>query len=346
MAGSEEANYALNIALTTLENRLSVVQEENHQLRLKIGERQSVDEGDGRTESEVEVLRAKVADLTRQKMQLTDHIAMVATENRQLWSRLSRLTKDKAGPPSPVASQNLIRSKTFTQNAPNPKLRDKLPDTENLSLEEISLRMLNDVTDAKQQLEKNCHEIMTSSVLGDGENLIGFGFLAEEGAEAEGDATEKMTKILDKCKKLRSTLVKQQTDLKIMKDEQSRKKLKVCRECQERAEVTKPVTVSIDSQTDFEDDHDESLTPPQIPGTPPAVVPPQPRPRQIDHSRIDLLEQKRLADVLDKMCPMCGKIYSTTSRFEEFQEHVESHFVDENEMELSLDRNFEIVSNF
>ncbi|XP_055698433.1 protein spindle-F isoform X2 [Phlebotomus papatasi] len=355
MAGSDEANYALHIALTTLrercqklEARLSAVEEENHQLRLKLGDRQNLDLGES-AESEVGALQAKVSDLTRQKVQLTDHIAMVATENRQLWSRLSRLTKDsrppKASPPSPITSQNLIRSKTFTQNAPNPKLRDKLPDSENLSLEEISLQMLNEVTDAKQQLEKSCQEIMTASTA-DGETLMGFGFLADDSQEAEGDVTEKLTKGLDKYKKLKATMMKQQSDLRsLLEEKNSRRKLKVCRACEERAEIAKPMTVSIDSQTDFEEQC-RSVTPP-IPEPPcPPTVPPQPRPRHIEPNRIDFLEQKRLADVLDKMCPMCGKIYSTTSKFEEFQEHVESHFVDENEMDLSLERNYEIVSNF
>ncbi|XP_059610097.1 protein spindle-F [Phlebotomus argentipes] len=356
MAGSEEANYALHIALTTLrercqklEARLSAVEEENHQLRVKVGDSRGQELGDS-AENEVGALQAKVADLTRQKVQLTDHIAMVATENRQLWSRLSRLTKDscppKASPPSPINSQNLIRSKTFTQNAPNPKLRDKLPDTENLSLEEISLQMLNDVTDAKQQLEKSCQEIMTASTA-DGETLMGFGFLADDAPDTEGDITEKLTKGLDRYRKLKDTMVKQQSDLReLMEQRKSRKReLKVCRACEERVEVAKPVTVSIDSQTDFEEEH-ESATPP-IPEPPcPPTVPPQPLPRHFDASRLDFLEQKRLADVLDKMCPMCGKIYSTTSKFEEFQEHVESHFVDENEMDLSVERNYEIVSNF
>lgn len=82
--------------------------------------------------NEKEVLREKINELMRQKMQLSEHIAMVAAENRQLWSRLSKLTKEnetlekltseQQGSPT---HQNLIRSKTFTQSSPNPKLREK-----------------------------------------------------------------------------------------------------------------------------------------------------------------------------------------------------------------------------
>lgn len=62
-------------------------------------------------------------------------------------------------------------------------------------------------------------------------------------------------------------------------------------------------------------------------------------------TRIDILQEKRMADCLDKMCPMCGKIYSSTVTFEIFQEHVESHFIDDTELDMSVDKNFEFVSN-
>lgn len=41
---------------------------------------------------------------------------------------------------------------------------------------------------------------------------------------------------------------------------------------------------------------------------------------------------------------MCGKFYKQDILFEEFQEHVESHFRDES-AEMSLDHNFELVSH-
>jgi hypothetical protein len=42
---------------------------------------------------------------------------------------------------------------------------------------------------------------------------------------------------------------------------------------------------------------------------------------------------------------MCGKFYTQNILFEEFQEHVESHFRDDGDIEqLSLEHNFELVS--
>lgn len=43
---------------------------------------------------------------------------------------------------------------------------------------------------------------------------------------------------------------------------------------------------------------------------------------------------------------MCGKFYATSILFEEFQDHVESHFRDDSDIEQhSLDTNFELVSH-
>lgn len=74
-------------------------------------------------------------------------------------------------------------------------------------------------------------------------------------------------------------------------------------------------------------------SPAQLPGKPEPTV------------HIDFLEQKRVADTVDKMCPMCAKVYSSSSTFDDFQDHVESHFIDDSELDGSIDKNFEIVSH-
>lgn len=68
-------------------------------------------------------------------------------------------------------------------------------------------------------------------------------------------------------------------------------------------------------------------------------------------TRINFLQEKIQADEMqkasatDKMCPMCGKIYSSDVSFDAFREHVEEHFVDDSGVELSADLNFEIISH-
>lgn len=104
------SHFALQVALQTmkercqhLQQRLTAVEEENLRLRIENTRRRSdsagtvvadtlTDESED-SKTRIEGLEEKVAMLTRQKSQLTHHLFMVATENRQLWNRLSCLTQ-------------------------------------------------------------------------------------------------------------------------------------------------------------------------------------------------------------------------------------------------------------
>jgi regulator of replication initiation timing len=104
------SHYALQVALQTmkercqhLQQRLGVVEEENLSLRIENRKRRpdsvctmradELKNEPGDLEHKIDRLEEKVATLTRQKSQLTHHLFMVATENRQLWNRLSQLTQ-------------------------------------------------------------------------------------------------------------------------------------------------------------------------------------------------------------------------------------------------------------
>lgn len=240
---------ALHIAIQTmkercqtLQQRMTVVEEENRQLRQMAGTDKPRPNSGGHSNghSELENLREKVAELTRQKTQLTEHIAMVATENRQLWSRLSQLTKDNQNlgdslnkiknslsittatttTTAAIASattstnQNLIRSKTFTQNSPNPALRPKnqnVNQTEDnqMSLEEISLKVLNDFLEGKDKVEKQCKEFIE-------ENSIGFGYLNDDcSVPGDGDGQAEKKILDDVMGDIKKELLRQQSDLKV-----------------------------------------------------------------------------------------------------------------------------------
>lgn len=144
---------ALNLALQTikercvhLQKRLYTLESENSRLRLNtLNIDKKNDSSQNDSLSEIEELRAKNSELTLQKNQLTDNLTMISTENRKLWKRLSQLTKEDLPQELPEpgkANQNLIRSKTFTQNSPHQLLKEKLvghqvgPDED---LEDVSL---------------------------------------------------------------------------------------------------------------------------------------------------------------------------------------------------------------
>lgn len=151
---------ALNLALQTikercvhLQKRLFALESENSRLKLNTLNNDKRNESHiDNSLSEIEELRAKNAELSLQKDQLTENLTMISTENRKLWKRLSQLTKESIDEDqineTPEAgkvhgSQNLIRSKTFTQNSPHQLLKEKLvghqvgPDEDDL--EDISL---------------------------------------------------------------------------------------------------------------------------------------------------------------------------------------------------------------
>lgn len=185
--------------------------------------------GEGTNE---DYLRSLVGDLVRQKTQLTDHIAMVTTENRQLWTRLSKLTKEntslgmsitkiREAINSPATqtttggkSNNLIRSKTFTR--PNPKERLVAADhggddaEENMSLEEISLQIINKLVEGKENFEQKCGEILETSSTTD--NLC-FGFKGPTVAESD-EVADTIEKCTTEAAAMKDALLQQQAKLK------------------------------------------------------------------------------------------------------------------------------------
>lgn len=252
------SHYALHVALQTmkerclsLQQRLTAVEEENADLRKKFGKDQPHVSASMDARSECEMLSEQVGELTRQKYQLTEHIGMVALENRQLWLRLSKLTKDNQslgvslnkikttlteGAASSVAHQNLIRSKTFTQNAPNPILRQKMMqqdgsamdcgnEMDDVSLEEVSLKEYTDqphlmtgeqsAAAAAAQMnneftERNGAMGASSSTLA---NSMGFGYLNDDSINTI--LMNDTKKCLDSMVDIKKELLRQQSDLKV-----------------------------------------------------------------------------------------------------------------------------------
>ncbi|XP_052860742.1 protein spindle-F-like [Anopheles cruzii] len=369
----------------TLQKRISTLEDENLALRTTqtktTGER-----GQGRstTSMEVELLRHNVLELSRQKAQLAEQIAMIAGENRQLWGRLSQIVKDfplascmgerqvdsgddgtntireplvdPAGASPGTPAQNLIRSRTFTKNAPNPKLRARLPhstmDEQLLNLEDVSL--LN----ACEFLEKDGYNT--------GNELPSLGLTgsqSEELLEVALEANPDLRHYTDGLLAMQLEVTRQQLGLKSVLNQLQLKK-ELCRRCKHRQQQTtsaekkpimKDVTVEV---TEGELVHVAERRP--CASRTNGVHDQQPKPMEtsggmMDSSAtdelplgsrtLDLLQEKLRANSLDKMCPMCGKLYAAQAPFNDFQHHVESHFLEDGELgDLSLDRTYEYVS--
>ncbi|KAL0104802.1 hypothetical protein PUN28_016443 [Cardiocondyla obscurior] len=207
------SKYALLVAFKTmkercqqLQTRLAAVEEENMCLRLECGKDMStavvrVDKSD---KSALQALQEKVEELTKQKSQLSHHVFMVATENRQLWNRLTRLTKT------------------------NKSLGER-----EQSLEEISLRLINSIMLEKSDLEQQCAEMMelhNNSEL----NLQNVGFTYPE--DSDTDSLEQLKQHEIRLSQTKDALLAQQIRLK--KALQNLKKMKkgiICNSCRKNA---------------------------------------------------------------------------------------------------------------
>lgn len=267
----------------TLQQRLTSVEEENLALRQRtipapaiapVATSPAARRGqlaDREREQLVYDLQLQVQQLAQTRQQATDRLAMIATENRQLWARLSQLTKPQPGAligagdgdtlddtlldadqlittlighehqtiaTSP--NQNLIRSKTFTQNAPNPALRVRMTNVDaaeassqhrpasfadDVSLEEISLKVLNEFLEKKTIAEQLCNE-MAADVLQETETAdvaaaeadsFGFGFLSDEADVAANvaDMQADLKRCADGMVEIRKEVLCQQSDIKV-----------------------------------------------------------------------------------------------------------------------------------
>ncbi|KAG8238997.1 hypothetical protein J437_LFUL005054 [Ladona fulva] len=99
------SHFALQVALQTmkercqrLQQRLSFLEEENSRLKLSKSNGENNLESDGAIVSgsmkaQMEQMKEQLSQLKRQKSQLSHQIVMVVTENKQLWNRLSHMTK-------------------------------------------------------------------------------------------------------------------------------------------------------------------------------------------------------------------------------------------------------------
>lgn len=253
----------------------------------------------------------------------------------------------------------MIRSKTFTKNAPNPKLRDKLPregSVGSCSSEEINFE-LEDIS-----LLNKCGFVDngTGAEMGflqhDGEELLMFD------QESNPDAKRCIEGLLE----IQKDLLRQQVLLKAVSGKLHAKQ-EICQACKHKKTDGKPQMV--DKTVEVGNDlpqwdraattsatmrhSTEDLPLPEIPSgsvpkhggtTPTAATIAGTAETEVSTLKyINILKEKVKADSLDKMCPMCGKIFVSIP-FDEFQEHVEGHFIDDNETDLSLDRTYEYIS--
>lgn len=225
MEESTGAKFALQIAIHTLrdrcknlQHRISVLEEENLNLRMICSRKEDV----AHSLTELDNLRVQIAELTEQKDQMQGKIKMVTNENRDLWNKLGTLVSENKNLDEQLHKINetvnqhttpqhkaLIRSKTFTQEEPHIRVLQKnleLNEKISLELENVSLKLTDSFSKQKEEFEKIYSEI---AELQNNEIVISehFGFCFED--KIEDDVYEEFKYMLDDVKMLKNEVLQQ-----------------------------------------------------------------------------------------------------------------------------------------
>ncbi|XP_018319258.1 protein spindle-F [Agrilus planipennis] len=331
------SQYALQVALHTLkercqhfQERLTQLEDENVKLRMKIN---SSEEDNCSSVSEIGKLRQKVTELTEQKEQLQNNIAMVANENKHLWARLTKLMYLKQSLDSKL---NTI-SGNFTKDSELRGSKDSEDDKSDnildingkisLDLEDISLKLISSIAKEKSELELQCSEM---AELQNGklnlENKHGFSYLIED----DNNSSNKNFEIhIDKLKNIKIQLLQQKDELQ--KNLKNIQQINThCKKCQKAVLKTdsKSTLTSFPKLevADYEEQLQlESLSKWATPENSSTFI--DNKFFTVTGAKLNNIKKDASQEV-DKICPMCCEIFGSKVPFLEFQHHVEAHFIE------------------
>ncbi|KAJ9600284.1 hypothetical protein L9F63_009421 [Diploptera punctata] len=350
------SHYALQVAIQTMKERcqqlqlrLETLEQENLRLRIEnrklrsdtVSNSVELQNNKGEMQRKIDDLEEKVAEFERTKSHLKHHLCMVATENKQLWNRLSHLTQANQNLGSHLSkiSNTLSRhhsassitmsksqspNNSFSEetskecsdaakepNSPNSKVTEGVMDA---SLQEISLKIFHGILQNKTDLEDQCAQMV--EIQSDSYN-IGL-----ECLEDDDEVLEDLKRYHNNLLKLRDQMLEQQSAMKTALDNLHHgiKGDHLCSNCKEKS---KPALTEANVELEAEI---ESL---RQWGTPDANV------HSSKHLEIELMAEK--------ICPMCGKLYGKETPFNSFQQHVSDHFTDDDET-YSIINNFEVIT--
>uniref|UniRef100_A0A0A9WMW4 Myosin-G heavy chain n=1 Tax=Lygus hesperus TaxID=30085 RepID=A0A0A9WMW4_LYGHE len=321
---SSTSNAALRLALQAmkercqqLQNRLSMMEEENLQLRI---ERHSIPGVTPKSHSDVGVdstsLLRKVEELSRQKSKLSHHIYMVANENKHLWEHLSKLTEDKSCDGSSDPSNLSIGA-----SKPKKSLLTVLNHQEGnqLSLDEIPLRI-------SPILSKNTSNPVewNSASIKECEYPI-MDVDDDDEAEMDGIVREELMEILGNIEEEKRLLKQQQQGLKAAIDvisKLSRSSFMNNNPCLlgDVDETRSCTTGEYDNLHSMSSEMDET-----------------------NRSEGEIMKvsngvtlRNKENNFEDRICPLCTKFYAKSTPFDEFNDHVLSHFVEDTDQDSHL----------
>ncbi|XP_066904759.1 protein spindle-F isoform X2 [Halyomorpha halys] len=324
------SQYGLKLALQTmkercqkLQKRLTCLEDENLQLRI---ERHTVP-GLMKKEpkSEFFSLQKQVEELNRHKSLLCHHIYMVAMENKELWERLYKVTGNRE-----MTDNKNNHGESFNNNLLKPEKSINVVEScfrggRDDSMEEIPLKVISSFKKNKSLFDDRNEEVSDTKSgdmsLKECEFTLDID-VDEENGVYEGLVIE-IKRILEKLRNEKIVLKQQQEGLKsaleiiakFIKDKQTCKNCMILKEELENLKTsTKEADIPVSNHQ--EESFDSNL-------------------RREPNFNISRTKENTFED---RICPLCTKFYPKSTPFDEFNEHVLSHFVEEPD-EDSLMRN-------
>lgn len=308
-AGSKNvSNCALQIALQTMKDRcqqlqlrLSNLEDENLKLRIDKRKSETITHDKESEDNAIRKLNEEVEMLSQQKSQLTHHIFMVATENKQLWTNLSMLTEEKN---MPEQSLNLVKDNSKSD------LLKEVDTNIAKNLERLDLSKC----DAKESPSMKDFEFNLSSMMStNGEDSNNFEIM-ELGEELNQTKTQ-MKSILSQLKNQQILMRATMKSLIQAKKEKENKPPPLCSNCNLSRKQLRDKTYKVSKPPALTNGNENA----SIGGYNYSA------PAENDDFEESLM-------VSAQVCPLCQHIESEES---EFLQHVYSHFGESNEEDES-----------
>ncbi|XP_050343461.1 protein spindle-F isoform X2 [Nymphalis io] len=328
----ELALHAMRDRCLLLQRRINTLETDNMRLKLDTTKTNEKSPYNPLQEDEKLSLQQKIAELNKQKSQLLHHVFMVSCENKNLWNKLSSLKgSDRAI--QEHTKQPLVRTNTYIHSTPkyNSQSQEKYSDS---SLEEISLKLINSYIQEKSQLVEQYEQM--AQLQDEDDNIlnvdsIGFTYMEDPVT----DSLKEIHSQTEKLQSLKKELSQQEKDLKIVISRiETLMKGRNCPTCLEnKSKITyahketdtsdsliydENQLNSISYNNDFEDNN-------------------------MSVNKISSAQEIH-SEPYDKMCPMCGETFQKETVFTDFQSHVESHFIG-NENEADSIDNLDTLPN-
>ncbi|XP_013190196.1 protein spindle-F [Amyelois transitella] len=326
----ELALHAMRDRCLLLQKRINALESDNMRLKLDYTKATETKPYIPLQEDEKSALLQKIAELNRQKSQLMHHVFMVSCENKNLWTKISSNKINNKD----YNKQPLLRTETYIHSTPKSSANYQEKYSES-SLEEISLKLINSYIEEKSQLVKQ-YEQLTQLQNEDDQFLnvdsIGFNYIEDPAMNSLKEIHIQTEKLLN----LKKEVAQQESDLKLVisKIEEFLKDGYKCSTC-----VTRNNAKIISSE------HKEIETSDSLANWATPVESTNYNYNDLNSSAFKKNQDENNVkeDTVDKICPMCGQQFPRNVAFNEFQTHVENHFIGESDPDSVIIDNFENV---